>query len=387
MNVRPFRVAMAAAIAVVAGWFRRVEKVDPMEVLQSHGTPTKIVSYGKQSLAQLLAELPHTFSMLSAKTLYAQNSRTVREALIKLGPHIPWNGLEFTGRWFSKVREPSKLSTIMFVATSERDTKDSEDTVPAQFIYAVMKPHRSADVGRPRHKSKYIYECGSAHDMEKKKLVWFTFYVSVDAGGNIEALPFRQYRTVHCPNAKLKQNRKGNMRGRTYQQSYFALPDFASEGEATGRSPEQFAAESFALVANFWATKEHQWSVSCRKGKRRATFCVPVHETKTYFKHRDINALTPTGKRKTIIHHVVAHERKLASGKITQVKEHIRGQRRFYWEGYECAVTAPKFHTWTSGRFSVQPVFDDEHKGDTMELREVAEMIAGLEDDQTTKAA
>jgi hypothetical protein len=384
------RSIIAAATAMVMGWFKHADAVDQGEVLISLGVPDKPCRYKPQSLAELLAELPHVFKMLSSKTLYAMNRKDTRAALIKLGPHVPWNRLMSKITWMEKVQDPKKLSTLMFVALGDEESKHgTEDMVHGQFSYAVLAPKRTPNVSKPIHNSKYIYECGTAHDLEVGQLVWWMYYVSVDAGGNIEILQNRQSRVVCCPKAKEKPNRKGVMRGRSYTQHYYAMPELQREDLPDETSIDRYLKTIFGITANFWATKEYQWSVSCRKNKKRVTFCVPVKETKTYFKNRDINALTATGKRKTIIHHVIAHERILPSGKVTKVKEHIRGQRKFYWLGYECAVTAPKFHKFTTGSFNISPEHYEEGESTegTYSMPEVADILTKLEDDQHRKVA
>ena len=74
--------------------------------------------------------------------------------------------------------------------------------------------------------------------------------------------------------------------------------------------------------------------------------------TKKYFADRDKTIKTASGRNKKIVHYVKEHERDY-KGKKTIVKEHIRGVSKFTWNGYECLVTAPEFHSLPTAQFNV----------------------------------
>ena len=82
--------------------------------------------------------------------------------------------------------------------------------------------------------------------------------------------------------------------------------------------------------------------MAVKKDGERITFAVDKSLTKKYFADRDKTIKTPSGQNKKIVHFVKAHDRDYG-GKITKVREHIRGLNSFSWKGYQCLVSAPEF--------------------------------------------
>jgi hypothetical protein len=107
---------------------------------------------------------------------------------------------------------------------------------------------------------------------------------------------------------------------------------------------------------------------------------VPQDDTKHFFADRDTTVTDASGKKKKIIHHVVQHERILESGKISMVREHIRGLNKFDWQGYAVNVIAPKFHL-TAQDFSVGGYDEDDIPADKKIVfgSKVGKMLADIE--------
>jgi hypothetical protein len=336
----------------------------------------------RKTLANLLESLEHIEPLLMCKTLYAQNTAKTRSALMKVGPYIIDRELDIVpsdedeGIRSDAVTDTQTLSTIMFVGLGRHAKTDKKDWLPGEFVYAIKSPaKRNPYVSRPTRPYVAIYECGRAcYDEKPNKLLWDMFFVAVGEDGRCEALKKRTHELV-------------KISGGSFVRVAWREHDVAELKE--GETVAKYCETLFCIAANFWARKDEQWAVSVRKNKRRMTFSVPVFKTKHYFKNRNKIALTPTGKRKTIMHYVHEHERELPNGKTTTIKEHIRGARKFFWNRFECAITSPKFHTYTTQAFDLEPEYIDED-ADMNKFRDVeniAELIATLEDDQNAATA
>jgi hypothetical protein len=131
------------------------------------------------------------------------------------------------------------------------------------------------------------------------------------------------------------------------------------------------------------------WSVSVRHRGLRATFCVDNNNAVPYFRDREKTALTDGGRRRPIIHICDEHQREVAPGKFTTVKQHIRGLRTFDWRGYECAITAPTFHAFFINQFDVESQeFElDKLQPGFISASKYAGLLAQYEDTQSIAAA
>ena len=346
-----------------------VEPVEPVESIRKPRTNRR------KTLANLLESLEHIEPLLMCKTLYAQNTAHTRAALMKVGPYIIDPSESDEGTRGDAVTDTRALSTIMFVGFGRHAETNKDDWLPGEFIYAVKTPKRNPYVSKPTRPYVAIYECGRAlYDYKPNKLIWDMFYVAVGKDGKPEALLKRTHERV-------------DVGGGSFIRVAWREHDFAELQE--GETVAEYVSTMFCLTANFWARKDEQWAVSVRKNKRRMTFSVPALETKHYFKDRNKVAVTPTGKRKTIMHYVHEHERELPNGKTTTVKEHIRGARKFFWNHFECAITSPKFHTFTTQSFDLAPKYieEDADMNKFRDVENVAKLIATLEDDQNAATA
>jgi hypothetical protein len=346
-----------------------------------------------KTLAGLLENIDTIQERLLCKTVYSETHRKTRKALMNLGPYIPYAGSK---THTSKVLNTTKLSSIMFVALSRKDSEREKvkfkgyeelvDACPSEFIYAVKEPKRLGfGLIKPRHKSLAIYECGIAfRDMSDDKLAWISFYSSVNKAGEVEILRQRMPKQISFPK---KSGRCGQDSGVYTQMNHWGHSTMDEEPiQACWGSVEDFLRCIFCSAINFWMYKDQQWSVSLRKQGYRVTFSVPMKDTKHYFKDREKTALTPTGKIKTIIHYVREHQRRV-NNKITTVKEHLRGMREFYWHDCLCCVTAPTFHRFSSQNFVAAPIDFDDSSEAYVEIDDMAKRLANLEDSQETASA
>jgi hypothetical protein len=346
-----------------------------------------------KTLSGLLENIDIVQERLLCKTIYSETHRKTRKALRNIGPYIPHVGSK---THTSKVLDTTKLSSIMFVALSRKNSEREKvkfkgyeelvDACPSEFIYAVKAPkHLGFDLIKPIRMPLAVYECGIAfRDISDDKLAWISFYSSVNKAGEVEILQQRMPKHISFPK---KSGRCGQDSGGYTQMNHWGHSTMDGEPiQDCWESVEDFLRCIFCSALNFWMFKDQQWSVSIRKQGYRVTFSVPMKETKYYFKDREKTALTPTGKKKTIIHYVREHQRHV-NNKITTVKEHLRGIREFQWNDCLCCVTAPTFHQFSSQNFVATPSDFDDSSEPYVEIDDMAKMLANLEDSQETASA
>lgn len=119
------------------------------------------------------------------------------------------------------------------------------------------------------------------------------------------------------------------------------IPDLRSDScsKTDGDSEEAIMAgmaERFIIGYNMTMMREYGVNIIVKKGKDRATFCVPQDRWKYFFKDR-IKAKTIHGHTKPIYHSVSAHKR-VTKTIVTAVKTHYRGLRHFIWGGYDIRI-------------------------------------------------
>lgn len=116
------------------------------------------------------------------------------------------------------------------------------------------------------------------------------------------------------------------------------------------------------------------FSVRAKQKGNAAAFWINNADGPRFFRDREITVLTPTGQRKRIFHHVAAHERKSRDGRISQVRAHYRGERRFQWNGYSVTISVPDHHYPDLRRWSAEGV-DGAPRPGYMGMDEVAETL------------
>lgn len=292
-----------------------------------------------------------------------------------MGPHVPVRVGRETGIDAMEprvsIKPETRFSALIFVAYND-GRNNNTDWVYPDFAYA------SRLKKLPWHAEPLpgiAYECGLAFRFSSGHLFWMGFYITINPEtGIVRAC----HELIHEP---IEVPKRGS-----YTRKKWAVSPFASEAWGKNEDERNDAlARIFANAFRFWQEKDSMWSVGVRRDGRRVTFCVQPTDTKRYFKDRDKQALTSSGKRRPIIHFVNEHDREVEPGKTVKVKEHIRGLRQFYWKGYECAVTAPQFHRWTSQAFDVAPEFEEdvaEVPKDFITMDRMGAILADMEDAQ-----
>jgi hypothetical protein len=320
------------------------------------------------SIKDILNQLNETFDALNHKNFSRFTSMSTIRTLRAMGPTI----IPPTNEWKlrTRVEDIENLPAIIYLAnilpTVEREKYPT-------FFYALKLS--SPPYFLVNEIKGVCYEVGFCWDNNKSKAkIWDGVYVVIDDNG-----------VAHCPqvlrfdrvNVRPKKYSVGQYTKRyVSKQPYF---DDLTEKE------EENVGHVFALFFNLWADRKEYWKVSANKNNRRATFLIDKRNTKTFFKDRDVEALTPSGTKKRIIHFVTEHTRKTKT-KRTTVRAHLRGLRDFVWNDYRCYVTAPDFHGFNIDEFDTGCYQLDEKKGKRfMSGWSVMRLLTKLEDSRQSK--
>lgn len=324
------------------------------------------------TLSDLLDNIASTLDTITKPLGYCGIEHDTRIGLRRLGPHVIPREADIAYDP-TKAMNAADLSGMMFIALPASDTERTEDRAPASFYYAV-KINRAPQHVEPIHDAAAVFEFGYCADFIKRTQ-WDSAYVVVKKDSSIHVC--RQlFRFPH------------HTRSGTYYEKRSDVPLHNIVGKLERPlSPDERRieiAKDFAYLVAAWRERYKMWSVSVRRSGNRATFCVPMKQTKDYFKNRDKTALTPSGKRRPIFHHVREFERTLPDGRTVTVKEHVRGLRTFDWNGYACAITAPKFHKWTTQSFNLSSIIEEDARDNERHLfgSKIGGMLAEMEDKQ-----
>jgi hypothetical protein len=301
------------------------------------------------TLSDLLDSLDTTFEGLTKRIPRGAGlDRDSRTAFRKLGPLVVENGKAY--RIGALVDAPEKIPTFIFVSMStggNPETHNDDDTrYYPEFVYIQrMKgvPYNvELTTGIVCQVSVGIRVAWSAKEQRvhgASRTYWCSGYASVDRATGV--ITMLQYRHPEWHEIRHRRGAPSHIRRESFDHGSIIYEK---------HTPQE--------VAEFvgWAIDAHQrigisWTVGVRKSGARATFLVGPNRTKYYFKDRDRTALCPDGSRRRIVHYVKEHQR-IRDGKTSTVHEHIRGASRFTWNGFECAVTAPKFNVFDARTFT-----------------------------------
>jgi hypothetical protein len=334
-----------------------------------------------QSFSELLDNLGMMFQKLKLPTEFSDLHADERVGLTRLGIYLPHPWLADNPAVVTqpRVKELTKLPAIVCVAFPydiggdlQRTNEDGNDRCSPHLLYAIKVKNIPLGV---QAVSGVPYKVGMAFDI-KGKLTWYSLWASINPlTGDITFCRELRYRACKF---------KG---GGGYMQRVNKLPGiFDPDEEARINAEERYHVYSvlFAQVFNWWIErKDKSWSVAVNKNKQRITFSINRDETKKYFADRDKTVLTATGRAKKIVHYVADHTR-VIKGKSVFIKEHLRGERKFTWNEYDCTVTAPKFNELASVTFDIASSDEEELSPDMKRqfigLSKVAKLLAAYED-------
>ena len=321
------------------------------------------------------------FIKIKLPTKFSDLHADERVGLTRLGIYLPHPWLADNPAVVTqpRVKELNKLPAIVCVAFPraisgdlQPTNEDGDDRCSPHLLYAIKVKNIPLGV---QAVSGIPYKVGMAFDI-KGKILWYSLWASIDPlTGKITFCKELRYRACKF---------KG---GGGYMQRVNKLPGVFDPDEELKISAEEryhVYGVLFAQVFNWWIErKDKSWSVSVTKDKQRMTFSINRDETKKYFADRDKTILTSTGRTKKIVHYVADHTR-IINDKAVFIKEHLRGERKFTWNGYNCVVSAPKFNELASVTFDI-PSIDEEdvppnEKRQFVGLNKVAKLIAAYED-------
>lgn len=114
-----------------------------------------------------------------------------------------------------------------------------------------------------------------------------------------------------------------------------------SAGAERDKTPDEWAVGLLVMALATYTESISRLVVRVKKRGCVAAFGIETDRAKYFFADRDTSALARDGKRKRIFHAVTAHERRLASGRTSNVKHHYRGIRAFDWNGYGINIVLP----------------------------------------------
>lgn len=371
------RLAKLFTIAWWANLFSRsqpmVAEVAPKKKRRSPKKQRQLNSERKQTIADLLGSLEHSFKELKradGKKTWTHSS--VRKNLRDMGPVVPYGDWELP----LDLTHPDKLPALAFAAIA-REHGDKE-TFFAQFVYACKVDRFSSGVLAKPHDVKY--ECGVCYTTadekkddkkeDKLRLQWFRYDITVNRkSGEVTVCPQRRPRHYQL-------GRNSHKDGLVRQEWCLPFGD-----------PEDKIRTFFIGALNLTAVKNENWTISVRKDGQRMTFVIPDNQAKVFFSNREkVYANSGSGRMRPIMHIVEGHQRKYASGKVADVPTHIRGLRKFVWNGYDCSISAPDFHPFQSQDFAGEAVAMRDNDRPTMKVslvENLGEILAEAEDNQT----
>ena len=299
-----------------------------------------------KTIKQTLANLDRNFKEMSRATgERSWDSKANTNALKKLGVFVPPTAMTARDLLETRVEVPEKFPGIMFVATNMVFPDNSDDKVFPNFFYATKYESSPLHVEPTKD---IVYKIGLSVPFSVKatkdkvqKNYWLYFYVAVNSEGEVRTLRWVADDMVTIPHKKKPGNVGGNKT--CFTRKTWQHPDILND-EFTAKEIGKEAAHVgiFCACFNFWNNRDKMWAVQTKKNNLRMNFCVDTRDTKHYFKDREY-ATTLSGNRKKIIHFVEEHTRLTPNGEVV-VREHIRGERKFVWNGYQCNVKAPKFN-------------------------------------------
>ncbi len=241
-------------------------------------------------------------------------------------------------------KRPSMGMVYQLFADSEKNAK-TKDHIPSSFQY--FQKMKSVEGLAPTRGT--IYKMALVHD-DGKRVIGGVIYFEVSKNGDVRSVKKKQPQDQfipgsggvvihHCP---IRHSR--------------CLEEIWNDNkeESGADTLEEYARNCFISLANEFANAatEEELQVRCRRNNVVSLFNVSTKRTPYFFKDRE-TTLAVDGKRKRIFHIVRAHTRDLSGGRMSDVKEHYRGERRFTWGGHEVTITVPGLHHSSINNFSL----------------------------------
>lgn len=112
-----------------------------------------------------------------------------------------------------------------------------------------------------------------------------------------------------------------------------------------GETIHDYAAGLFTMAYETYREAVTALLISAQKHGQRAVFAVQLQDARSMFRDRDLKAAsTPGGRLRPIFHYVREHDRVMereTEEKVVTVREHYRGLRDFFWNGFHVTISWP----------------------------------------------
>ena len=177
-------------------------------------------------------------------------------------------------------------------------------------------------------------------------------YVRFSSFRKIEKLPNSIHRTsfgVPYEQVMLYAKASGGFEGNRF---YFVLDkkgNFKLQNPNSlvmRKAPKEFHIERANLEAvmtcsmNFIADKKHTWCITAEDGDSKVTVGANFESVKSLLFSREL-PMTPTGRKRPILHLVHAHQRRMREGVEIDIDNFLRGTREIVMDGTKYSVAVP----------------------------------------------
>ena len=326
--------------------------------------------HSKKNLSELLDSMEETFHLFSIPTSQHPlgTDRQTIKGIKTFGPIVPCYVVNddavdeatkhkddsgfVPGVDLDLIKRSSFMCMRSYLGTDKGKEKEADLGV-AQFVYATKLQKLPWYVEQRRG---IAYEFGEGFAFSKD-ITWIRSYLVVNptTGASTFCRMRRDKLVAQYPNNKTRI---------AYSKHVFDNPlvdetNRDKKGVPQNSNNDANMRFDFWALTHFWKLRDYEWTVAVKKGDQRIQFSVPQKMTKYFFKDRG-KTVTINGNTQPIIHSVTEHKRTLKSGKTMMVKEHIRGVRLFAWKGFDCAVSAPKFHAFARSTIPTGAILEED---------------------------
>lgn len=320
-----------------------------------------------QTIRELLNNLDLCYQRLSNKNFSEYTPKSTIKFLNTVGPTVLPDWTVNAGVLPIPIKKrPAIIYLSNYLPT--RYAKNDDEIIPP-FAFFAVKTDKPYFVMTNTDDADF-YEIGCGYIFDAKETVWGSGYIKVTKDGEIifpKVLMYNHHKNYTQKTIETQPIIKNSIKNKKLSQ----------------KDAEKNLAEIIKSSFFTWSQRQDYWKVSTKKNKQRVTFLIDKKKTKYFFKDREIEAYTPTGQKKKIIHFVKEHIRQTTTKEIA-IKAHLRGLREFVWLNYYCAVTAPKMHKFNIDDFELSAVTEKQSKGKnkTISGKATMKLLSKIEDQQ-----
>ena len=357
----------------VKSFWKKPPIVQPIEEPQAKEKPKSSSPKRKhnkekiKTLSELLDNLEYSFEAMKIDyDAFSLLNKAEVNGLKKYGVSIIPEILNDDGKMDQdvKINKNVALPSILFLANNKGEKLSDEskkEFMAPDFFFAIKQKKCPWYVAK---KQGTIYNCGFGYrESLEKKIFWVSFFVTINKDREVVCTYWLTQKTVRTPQGQ-------------YTKKEWLLNNWGRE-DVKSNHVSSMVAKNF----NAWGDRRSMWSTTVEREGHRAVFYVHPEDTKAFFKNRE-KTVTENGSTKRIIHLVEAHDRTYQDGRVSNVREHIRGLNKFTWNNFNCYVASPKYHVDAQSLTTASEEFEDglPEKGyiDFVELSEKLHKYGGI---------